>query len=182
MLAALIIVLFIAYDTALFFLTNWYVLLMLLIVELCLARLGRFTCRNFLFIVFVMACNLIFSSLEATLLVGLRLFLAIEATYLLAHWLRPQDFVRGFTFLLTPLRLCGANPRELALTLTLALNFIPIFAQEARGVKQALRAKGFDFSLKNLFARPQVYLLAYLDSMFNRLEVVEQALHAKGYE
>lgn len=182
MLAAIAIVLFMIYDTALFFITNWYILLLLLVVELCLTQFSHFTRRNLFFILFVMACNLIFSDIETTLLVGLRLFLALEATYLLAHWLRPQGFTRGLTSLLAPLRWCGVDTSELALTLTIALSFIPIFTQEARAVKRALQAKGFDFGPRNLVTRPQVYLLAYLDGLFDRLETVEQALRAKGYE
>ena len=125
-----------------------------------------------------MLFNLIYANLETTLLFGARLFLAIEATYIISRWFTPSEFAHGFCLLLSPLKLFRVNLKELELILTIALTFVPILSREAKIIKQSLRTKGFAFS----FTRPHIYLVAYINSMFDRIETVELALRAKGYE
>lgn len=182
MLAAVIIVGFIIYSTALFFITNWYVLLALGLIEIVIAKFNKFLLKNLLFIFTVMLFNLIFSNLETTLLFGLRLFLAVEATYIITLWLSPTEMAHGLCILLAPLKLLRVDLKELELMITVALTFIPVLAREATNVKRALRAKGFAFNLRNGLARPQIYVVAYVNGLFERIEAVELALRAKGYE
>lgn len=182
MLAAVVIVFFVIYSTALFFISNWYLLLVLAIIELTLASFNRFLFKNLGFVLIVMLFNLIYADLEMTLLFGMRLFLAIEATYIISHWLSPAEFAHGLCLILSPLKLFHVNLREIELMITIALTFIPILAHESIIIKQSLRAKGFAFSIKNLFTRPQVYVMAYINGVFDRVEAVELALRAKGYD
>lgn len=182
MLAAITIILFIVYSTGLFFITDWYVLLVLFLIEIAIAKFNKFLFKNLGFVIVVMLLNLLYSDLQNTLLFGARLFLAVEATYIISLLLSPTEFAKGFYFLLTPLKLFRVNIKELALTITVALAFVPVLSREASNVKQALRAKGFTFGFKNLFTNPQVYIMAYINGMFDRIEAVELALRAKGYE
>lgn len=182
MLAAFTLVVFIIYNTGIFFITNWYILLGLVILELIIARFNQFLWRNLGFIFLVMLLNLIYAGLEPTLLFGTRLFLAVEATYIISRFFTPTEFAHGFCLLLSPLRLFRVNLKELEIMLTIALTFVPILSREARNIKQSLRAKGFAFNFRNVFTRPQIYLVAYINSMFDRIETVELALRAKGYE
>lgn len=182
MLTAFVLVVFIIYSTALFFITNWYVLLGLVILELAIAKFNKFLWKNLGFVLVVMLFNLIYANLEVTLLFGMRLFLAIEATYIVSRCFTPAEFARGFCLLLTPLKVFRVNLKELELMLTIALTFVPILSREVRTIKQALRAKSFAFNFKNVLTRPQIYLVAYINSMFDRIETVELALRAKGYE
>lgn len=182
MLAAFVIIAFVAYSTSLFFITNWYVLSGLIIIELIFARINKFLLKNLGFVLIVMLFNLIYSTPEMTLLFGARLFLAIEATYVVARWFTPSEFARGFCLLLSPLQLFHVNLKEPELMFTIALTFVPILSREASSVKASLRAKGFSFSFKNVLSRPHIYLVAYINGMFDRIEAVELALRAKGYE
>lgn len=182
MLAALVLVVFVIYSTALFFITNWYILLGLVIIELAIAKFNKFLWKNLGFVLIVMLFNLIYANLELTLLFGVRLFLAIEATYIISCLFTPAEFAHGFCLLLSPLKLFRVDLKELELMLTIALTFVPILSREARIIKQSLHAKGFAFNFRNVLTRPQVYLVAYINSMFDRIETVELALRAKGYE
>lgn len=182
MLATIVIILFVIYSTALFFISSWYILLTLAVIELILAKFNRFLFKSLGFILIVMLFNLIYAGLEEAMLFGLRLFLAIEATYIISHWLSPSEFAHGFCLILSPLRLFHANLRELELMITIALTFIPILSREATIVKQSLRAKGFAFNFHNVLTQPQIYIVAYINGMFDRIETVELALRAKGYE
>lgn len=181
MIQAAVIILFCIYNICLFFIADWYFLAGLLLVELIWLRFRRIW-RGLPFVLFIMLCNLCFSTLEISLLVGLRLLLALGVAYIFASQMSAQDFAQGFYHLLLPLKLFGVNVKDLALAITIALAFIPILAQEATTTRHALLAKGFNFSLKNVFTRPQIYLVAYLDGVFDRVEEVELALKAKGYE
>lgn len=182
MFAAIVIGIFVVYNCLLFFISNWHILFALLLVEIIVGRVNRFLMKNCFFMLFIVVCNLLFCDFNTAILVGLRLFLAIEATYITSTMLTPQDFVDGFIILLRPLKLFQINTAELALTISIALTFVPILSREAYLVRQALKAKGFDFTFRNVLVRSQVYLLAYINSMFDRVEAVEQALRAKGYE
>lgn len=182
MLAAFVLVVFVIYSTALFFITNWYVLLGLVMIELVIARFNQFLWKNLGFIIVVMLFNLIYASPEMTVLFGVRLFLAVEATYIISRWFTPTEFARGFCILLSPLKLFHVDLKELELMLVVALTFVPILSRETKDVKQALRAKGFTFNFKNVLTRPQIYVVAYINGMFDRIEAVELALRTKGYE
>ena len=129
-----------------------------------------------------MLFNLIYSDFETTLLFGLRLFLVVEATYIVSLLLSPSELAHGLCLLLFPLKLFRINLQELELIGTIALTFIPILSREAAAIKQSLRVKGFTFSFRNVLTRPHIYITTYINGVFDRIESVELALRAKGYE
>lgn len=192
MLAASLIISFIVYSVALFWLSDWRILLLLFVAELALLALKqrrrnwrsdlKFLLRSALFVSFVIFCNLWTSGLASALMVGARLLLALLATYWLSLTLTARDFARGFRILLSPLKICQVDVDDLALSIAIALSFVPILSREARIVRQSLRSKGFDFNLRNVLTRPQLYVTAYLDGMLAHVEAIERALYTKGYD
>ena len=179
------------YSIGLFWINDWQVLLALFLADLLIILIYRrrfslrknlrFLLKSFCFVAFVVLLNLPFRSLENALLVGARLMLALETTFLISRTLNTRSFARGFYYLLSPLRFAGVDVKDLALTIVIALSFVPILSREATVVRQSLKAKGFDFNLRNLLHRPQVYVSAYIDGMFDQVEVVEKALRGKGW-
>ncbi len=192
MLAAFLTITFIGYSIGLFWLHDWQILAMLFLANLViLVALGRyhdwrkhskFLLRSCCFVGFVVICNLLCRELEFALLVGARLFLALLATYSFSCALSPQAFAQGLAYLFVPLRLFGVNMADLAVTITIALSFIPLLSREAQTTRQALRAKGFEFNLYNAIHQPQIYVTTYFDSVFDQVEIIERTLRSKSYE
>lgn len=203
MLASVILLCYFAYNILLFMTSNLncllvYLLLMMgLIFINCLHcssfkinsnflqslfRLINFIFKNFFFVVFVVVCNILFISLGTAIIIGARLFLALLATYLLLSSFNVSFLMQGLCNLLLPLRFFRVDTESLSLIIMIALSFIPILFHEARITKQALRAKGYNSSWYILIVRPQTFIVAYVEVIFNRIETVVLSLRSKGYE
>lgn len=192
MLAAFLTIAFIVYSLGLFWLHDWKILAMLFLANLAILvalrrnsdwrKRSRFLLRSFCFVGFVVLCNLLCRELEFALLVGARLFLALLATYTFSSALSPQAFAQGLAYLFVPLRLFSVDTTDLAVTITIALSFIPLLSREAQAIHQALRAKGFEFNLYNVIHQPQIFVTAYFNNIFDKVEIIEHTLRSKGYE
>lgn len=191
MVAASLIIGFIIYSLGLFWISDWRVLLALFLAELCLicARSQhtslraavKFLLRSVGFVSFVVLCNCWSQDLASALVVGARLLLALMATYYISLTLTARDLAQGVAWLLAPLQLLKVNTRDLAITVAIALSFVPVLSAEARAIRQSLLVKGFEFKLANVLRRPQLYVTTYLDNLWQRVEELERSLYLKGY-
>ena len=48
-------------------------------------------------------------------------------------------------------------------------------------IKIALGVKGLAFNFKNLITRPHIYLITFLNGLFDRLDDLEKSLSLKGF-
>lgn len=181
----------IIYNTGLFFIQQFWLLGIFLILNLTLLlftqrsscrQLIAFLARNLGFIIFVVLCNLCFAGLYLALLTGARLGLAVLATYTVTVWLHVQAMARGITGLLLPLKWLKVDTEKLALSVTVALNFIPLLMREAHSIQNALKLKCFKFNLGSLRRYPQVYVKGFTEQLFDYAEAIEKALRLKGYD
>lgn len=190
--ATVLILLLVVFCTGIFFINDWWwlvvVFVALMIITLLLnhSKSGLGKCMKFLmknlgFVVFVVICNLIFSDVISAVVVGIRLFLAILAVYNVSQVLSPRQFAEGMGVMMRPLAIFGMDIDAAVLTITVALNLIPVLMREAVSVTRALELKGVKKSLANVFLRPQIYVRCYLASIFRRASEMERALLLKGY-
>lgn len=190
MIYAIILLTFLFINMLLFLIEDGFILLLVLFIELAMLcylkvkvkKCFSFLLKNMIFISFVFACNLLYSDITASILVSFKLFLALTLTYIISNLFTPNDFSEGFYYLFYPLKLVGVNIKNLSLIITIALAFIPILIDEARNIKKALLNKGFEFTFKNVMTRPHIYLIAYLNSLFDRIDEIEKSLVMKGFQ
>ena len=116
------------------------------------------------------------------ILTSFKLFLAINFTYTISVLLPISKISEGFYYLFYPLKLFKINIKDLSLIISISLTFIPILSDEALNIRYSLLSKGFDFSLKNVLTKPHIFLITYLNSLFDRIEALEKALLMKAYE
>ena len=189
MKSALSILGFIIYDIWLFWINDFWMLSLLGVLEViiiillpisCWRTVLKFFIKNCGFVLFVVGCNLLFADWHQALLVGCRLGLAIEATYIISHLLSPREFAQGIAALCTPFRILHVDTEGLALSITVALTFIPLLTREAKQLHNNLKLKGCDW--KNLWRQPQVYVVGMITQLFDYAEAAEQALRLKGYD
>ncbi len=154
----------------------------LLYLKLNLKKCVLFMVKNMMFILVIFLCNLLYSDISSSFLVSLKLFLALTLTYIISNLLTMNDFSEGFYYLLFPLKIFGINIRHLSLIIMIAFSLIPILQDEAKSIKKALQSKGFGFTFKNVITRPHIYLIAYLNGLFDRIDELEKSLLIKGFQ
>lgn len=189
MVSFLILLSFFAYSFVLFFITDIKILLFLFIFNIIMGFIFRvnnfkrvkFLLKNIIFVIFIFLCNLLFESFFSSFLISLRLFLIIDYTYIIGYYFDSSKIREALRILFWPLKIFRINIDDLSLILAIALTFIPILTNDARVIRIALKNKGFDFSLKNLFRRPQIFLMTYVNNLFDRIDEIEKALMLKGY-
>lgn len=189
MKSAILILGFIIYNIALFWIDAFWLLGLLLALEIGIVILLpdvdyraalKFFVKNCGFVLFVVLCNLLFSDWHQALLLGFRLILAIEATYIISCRLSAREFAQGIAMLCAPARLFHVNTDELALSVTVALTFIPLLAREAKQLQNNLKLKGCGW--RTLCRKPQLFVMGMVEQLFDYAEATEQALRLKGYD
>lgn len=112
-----------------------------------------------------------------------RLIALVLVGVLLTLTTSPLDLADGMERLLRPWKRFGVPAHELAMTLTIALRFVPTLADEADRLRQAQRARGADFDGGPLSrARGLMSLLAPLFlSAFRRADRLAVAMEARCY-
>ena len=87
----------------------------------------------------------------------------------------------AFKYLLYPLKIFNINIDDLTLIISISLCFIPVLIDETKMIKLSLRSKGFDFNFKNVISKPHIYLVTFLNNLFDRMDEIEKSLIMKGY-
>lgn len=120
---------------------------------------------------------------DAAVLFSLRLAAVVTTAALLTLTTSPLELTDGLESLLRPLRRVGVPAHELAMTVSIALRFIPVLAEEADRIRKAQIARGAEFGGGPVArARKLVPLLVPLFlSAFERADRLAVAMEARGY-
>ncbi|HEY8391473.1 MAG TPA: energy-coupling factor transporter transmembrane protein EcfT [Capillibacterium sp.] len=96
----------------------------------------------------------------------------------------PTQVTAALLSLLQPLRLLGVPTGEVAMIISLALQFIPALMEETELIKMAQLARGARFDSKKLPERAVSYLplvVPVFIAAFRRAEALALAMEARGY-
>lgn len=98
-------------------------------------------------ILFIIIMNLIFQlPYQLTILMVSRLVLIVLYTSILTLTTPPTELTYGLEMFFTPLRLIGVPVNKLALTLSLAIRFIPTIIDQANKIMKSQTCRGIDYS------------------------------------
>ena len=206
------IVFVIAYIVAVFLADNFFALAavtLFLVLAVIFSRVppGRVlrSAKMILFlVVFTAVLNLFFSSGESAyeplwkwgivsvtwesivnaVFLAVRLFLLVLGTAILTLTTTPVALTDGIEFLLKPLAVIKVPVHELALTMSIALRFIPVLVEETNRIIAAQKARGADFDTGGLIRRAKAMipvLVPLLVSAFRRAEELGNAMDARCY-
>ncbi len=117
-------------------------------------------------------------------LLAYRLVALIILTSFLTLTTSPVALTDGLERILKPLEKIRVPAHELALMSTIALRFIPIFAEEAEKIMKAQKARGADFDSGSLWVRLRnlvSILVPLLISAFRRADELALAMEARCY-
>lgn len=189
MIYFLILIFYFIYSFILFLINNLYLLCLIfifnfiisLIIGVSIKKHFKVLIHNLTFIAFIIICNILFTEINSSLKVGLRLFLAIDYTYIMGNYFSPSSIRIAFKYLFYPLKIFKIDIDSLTLIIGISLAFIPILIDEAKMIKLSLKSKGFDFKFSNVVTKPHIYLITFLNGIFDRLDELEKSLIIKAY-
>lgn len=122
--------------------------------------------------------------LRAGVFFAVRIMLLVTGTSLLTLTTSPVQLAGGIERVLAPLRLVRVPVGDLAMTLTIALRFIPTTAEEAERIMTAQQARGARFDAGGPVARARAYapvLVPLFFQLFRRADALATAMEARCY-
>ena len=118
----------------------------------------------------------------------LRLIMMISLTMVLTSTTKPMDMTYAFEWFLSPLKLIKPArfvAHEIAMTLSIALRFIPTLLEETERIMKAQASRGVDFNRGGLFKRFGAVIALIIPlfvSALERSEELANAMIVRGYD
>ena len=118
----------------------------------------------------------------------LRLIMMISLTMVLTSTTKPMDMTYAFEWFLSPLKLIKPArfvAHEIAMTLSIALRFIPTVLEETERIMKAQASRGVDFNRGGLFKRFGAVIALIIPlfvSALERSEELANAMIVRGYD
>ena len=115
----------------------------------------------------------------------LRLILMISLTMILTSTTKPMDMTYAFEWYMTPLKVIRFPAHEIAMTLSIALRFIPTLLDETERIMKAQASRGVDFNHGGLFKRFGAVIALIIPlfvSALERSEELANAMIVRGYD
>ena len=115
----------------------------------------------------------------------LRLILMISLTMVLTSTTKPMDMTYAFEWYMAPLKVVRFPAHEIAMTLSIALRFIPTLLDETERIMKAQASRGVDFNHGGLFKRFGAVIALIIPlfvSALERSEELANAMIVRGYD
>ena len=114
-----------------------------------------------------------------------RLILLVVITMVLTSTTKPMDLTYAIEWYLAPLKLVKFPVHIVAMTLSIALRFIPTILDETQRIMKAQSSRGVDFNRGGLFKRIGALLSLIVPlfvSAISRSEELSNAMESRGYD
>ena len=115
----------------------------------------------------------------------LRIILMISLTMVLTSTTKPMDMTYAFEWYMTPLKVIRFPAHEIAMTLSIALRFIPTLLDETERIMKAQASRGVNFNRGGLFKRFGAVIALIVPLFISALERSEELANAmivRGYD
>ena len=114
----------------------------------------------------------------------MRLMLMISLTMILTSTTKPMDMTYAFEWYMTPLKPIHFPVHEIAMTLSIALRFIPTLLDETERIMKAQASRGVDFNHGGIFKRFGAVIALIIPLFVSALERSEELANAMivGYD
>ena len=160
--------------------TLWFVILFLLIINVFIPP------KDAVDVAFTIgSLNIYWDSIFQSLKIILRLVLMISLTMVLTSTTKPLDLTYALEWYMTPLKLIKFPAHEVAMTISIALRFIPTLLDETDRIMKAQSSRGVDFKHGKLSTRFKAIISLIIPlfiSAFQRSEELADSMEARGYD
>ena len=157
----------------------WFMILFLLIINILVpgdANLG--------FIIITSSFKIYFSAIFNTLYIVLRLIIMLGISMILTSTTTPLQLTGALEWYMSPLKIFRFPVHEIAMTISLALRFIPTILEETDKIMKAQASRGVDFQrgkIKEKIRAIISLIIPLFISAFQRSEDLANAMEARGY-
>ena len=114
----------------------------------------------------------------------LRVIMMLSLTMILTSTTRPMDMTYAFEWYMSPLKIIKFPAHEIAMTLSIALRFIPTLLDETNRIMKAQESRGADFShgFMRRFRAIISLIIPLFVSSIDRSEELANAMEVRGYD
>jgi len=135
------------------------------------------------FLIFIFIINLLFGSLMSSIISSLKLVLFVLYSSVIIYTTKSNDMTYGLEKLFSPLKIFGVNVGIVALTISLALRFIPTIFDEGYKVYKSQISRGLNFngSLKEKIDKIMSLIIPIFNLSLKRSEDVSYTLDTRLY-
>ena len=126
-----------------------------------------------------------FSAIINSFYIFMRLGLMVSLTLILTSTTKPMDLTYGLEWFLTPFKVVKLPVHEIAMTISLALRFIPTLLDETERIMKAQTSRGVDFQDGKLIEKMKAIvslIIPLFISAFQRSDELANAMEARGYD
>lgn len=114
-----------------------------------------------------------------------RLIMMIALMMLLTSTTTPMNLTYAFEWYMSPLKVIKFPAHEIAMTLSIALRFIPTLLDETERIQKAQASRGVDFNKGGIFKRFKAIISLIIPlfiSAIDRSEQLADAMEARGFD
>lgn len=125
-----------------------------------------------------------YEAIFQTLKIIIRLLLMLSLTLVLTASSKPLDLTYALEWFMTPLKLIKFPAHEIAMTISIALRFIPTLLDETNRIMKAQASRGVDFERGGLLTKIKgltSLIIPLFVSAFQRSEELADAMEVRGY-
>lgn len=162
-------------------------LLMMWIMVLLLTAINIFfpsnKCENIM-VMFPNGFIIYYEAVFQTLKIIVRLLLMLSLTIILTASSKPLDLTYALEWYMTPLKIIKFPAHEIAMTISIALRFIPTLLDETNRIMKAQASRGVDFERGGLITKIKgltSLIIPLFVSAFQRSEELADAMEVRGY-
>jgi len=123
-------------------------------------------------------------SLRLAVKISTLIFTLIYATTLFLLTTAPEEITEGIEDLMRPLKWTGLPVTEIALTLTLALRFIPLVLEEVQNLVRSIRTRAIKWKKLGVRGAIQIWLMVaerLIENLLLRATQIASAMQVRGF-
>ena len=181
--------LFLVYTILIFFVKEYYILILVFVFNIMLMIALKESIKNAVIailklmpiIIFTTTINIMISGFSFGMLIGVRLIIVCNMTYIFSRKMTPNKLKYVIETILKPLKIIKIDSKEIAIILCIGISFIPIIQKEIIELKYSLKSKGFRWNFKSFIKKPNYILAPLITSIIKRIGEIENSLSSKGY-
>lgn len=179
-------IIFIIYTIVIFFIKSYALLVIVFAINLLLMFILKIKIKKTLqnicnvlgFIIFTVIINMIFGDFKTAILIGIRLLLVCNVTYIFSNMFTYLNLAEVIEKLCKPFEIFKINAKQISLIICIAVAFIPILQEEINQIKLSLKAKG---NRSNVYKTIILMFQPFLINLFKRVNEIEESIKSKGW-
>lgn len=190
------VLLLLAYSIGIFFVQSWWGMGAFALAVIALAGVARIPVRRMMGLLvpvvalaafaaaFAFAASPGWEGLSSGLFVAVRMVALVAASFVVCFTTTSTDLLGAFAWFIGPLRAVRVPVDDIALTLALAIRFIPVVADELADVRRAQAARGAGLEGMPFRRRLEIWGAAFsavFIGLFRHADALATAMDARCY-